>query len=264
MTTASVPSWVGPVLAVALRRSVVERGGLVVTVGFHLLVTAALSGLWRLAAEANGGVVAGYSAVAVTWYLATTEACVVSINSRLIADIGQDISSGAVAVELARPVPVVWFRVVSEVGRTLPRLGACLAGGALLASSIGGPAPGPVALVLVPVSAVLAMGANVVAQHAFAAVAFWLRGAGSAWFLYHKLVFILGGMLIPLEALPDGLHRLSLLMPFAAMAYVPGRLAAGHLEPGLLALQLGWLVVLGFAAAAAFAAGERRLQVVGG
>jgi hypothetical protein len=48
------------------------------------------------------------------------------------------------------------------------------------------------------------------------------------------------------------------------MAYVPGRLAAGHVEPQLLALQAGWVVALTAGAAAAFAAGERRLQAVGG
>ena len=119
-------------------------------------------------------------------------------------------------------------------------------------------------MILVLPSAVLAVVANVTAQHAFAGASFWLRDAGSAWFLYHKLVFVLGGMLIPLEALPNGLHRLALLLPFTTMAYVPGRLASGHLEPELLLVQVGWLVVLAVAASATFAAGERRLQVVGG
>jgi hypothetical protein len=45
---------------------------------------------------------------------------------------------------------------------------------------------------------------------------------------------------------------------------VPGRLASGHAEPELLLVQLGWVAVLAAAAVAAFAAGERRLQAVGG
>jgi ABC-type uncharacterized transport system permease subunit len=48
------------------------------------------------------------------------------------------------------------------------------------------------------------------------------------------------------------------------MAYVPARLASGHVEPRLLGEQLAWLAVLAVVAAAAFRAGERRLQVVGG
>jgi ABC-2 type transport system permease protein len=97
-----------------------------------------------------------------------------------------------------------------------------------------------------------------------AAVAFWIRDAGSIWFLYMKAVFILGGMIIPLELLPDGLQRAAMLLPFQAMAYAPARLAAGFWEPALLLGQLVWIGALALAAAAAFRAGERRLQVVGG
>jgi hypothetical protein len=48
------------------------------------------------------------------------------------------------------------------------------------------------------------------------------------------------------------------------MAYAPARLASGHFEPWLIAVQVGWALVLGLAAVAVFGAGERRLQVVGG
>jgi ABC-2 type transport system permease protein len=105
---------------------------------------------------------------------------------------------------------------------------------------------------------------NILAQHAFAAAAFWIRDAGSTWFLYQKLVFVLGGMLIPLEALPGWLQASAAALPFRAMSYAPARLAAGHVEPVLLLEQLGWLAVLLVAAVAVFGAGERRLQVVGG
>ena len=105
---------------------------------------------------------------------------------------------------------------------------------------------------------------NIVAQHAFAAVSFWIRDARSAWFIYQKFVFIVGGMLLPIQVLPGALETAARWLPFAAMAYIPARFASGHLEPWLLAIQLGWLVVLWVAARATFSAGERRLQVVGG
>jgi ABC-type uncharacterized transport system permease subunit len=49
-----------------------------------------------------------------------------------------------------------------------------------------------------------------------------------------------------------------------AVAYVPARQAGGHPAAALLAVQAGWLVVMVLAAVAAFAAGQRRLQAVGG
>jgi ABC-2 type transport system permease protein len=258
------PHWFPVTVATAARRVTAERGGLALALGFQAVVTAAVASLWRAAAGANGGEVAGYSAGQLTWYIAASEAATVALNVRMIEEIGDDIASGAVATELLRPAPVVGVRVAAELGRALPRLAGCAAVGAAVAAVIAGGPPSVVGLVLAVPALVLAVGCNLLAQHAFAAAAFWVRDARSTWFLYQKLVFILGGMLLPLQVLPGGLHRVAAALPFAAMAYVPGRLASGHVEPELLLVQLGWLAVLATVAATAFAAGERRLQVVGG
>jgi ABC-2 type transport system permease protein len=217
-----------------------------------------------VAAGANGGEVAGYSAVALTWYIATSEAATVSLNISMINDIGTDIGSGGIAVELLRPASVLGVRVAAEMGRALPRLAVLAVAGGLLATIVVGGPPSWPALALTVPSLVFAITCNIVAQHAFAASAFWLRNAGSAWYLYQKLVFVLGGMLIPLEALPGWLRSVTTVLPFRAMSYAPARLASGHVEPWLLVQQAGWLLVLAVAAAAVFRAGERRLQVVGG
>ncbi|HYD09791.1 MAG TPA: ABC-2 family transporter protein [Acidimicrobiales bacterium] len=248
----------------ASERVLAERGGLFFIGGFYCLVVSVLAGLWRHAADANGGSVAGYSAVALTWYVATTEAATVSLNLRMIAEVGTDIGSGTVAVELLRPASVITVRLVTELGRCLPRLVMLSAIGCVLATVTAGAPPRPTALLLAAPSLVLAMSCNLAMQHAFASAAFWVRDAGSAWFLYSKLVFVLGGMLIPLEALPGGLERAAVLLPFRAMAYAPARLASGHVEPWLLAEQAGWLAACLAIAYAGFSAGERRLQVVGG
>jgi ABC-2 type transport system permease protein len=248
----------------ASQRAVAERGGVAVSVLFYAIVVSALSGVWRVAAAANGGAVVGYSAVALTWYIATSEATTLALNARLIDELGTDIASGAIAVELLRPASVLWVRVASELGRALPRLVVIAPVGAALATLTAGGPPHLAALVLAVPSIALALAANVVAQHAFAASAFWLRSAGSAWYLYQKLVFVLGGMLIPLEVFPGWLETTARFLPFRAMAYAPARLASGHVEPMLLLEQAGWLVVLAIVASAVFRRGEAHLQGAGG
>src|SRR5207302_846453 len=84
------------------------------------------------------------------------------------------------------------MRLATEVGRCLPRVAACATVGALLACLAGGRPPRLVGLVLAAPALVLALSANLIAQHAFAGAAFWVRDARSTWFLYQKLVFILG------------------------------------------------------------------------
>jgi ABC-2 type transport system permease protein len=251
-------------LSVATRKGAAERGGLLFTAGFYVIVVGVLGSLWRTAAAANGGSIAGYSAAALTWYVATSEAATVSINARLIEDIGTAIADGSVAVELLRPASVLGIRAVTEVGRALPRLAACALAGLLVALVAGGAPPDALALALTAPSLVLAVTCNIVAMHAFASAGFWLRDTRSAWFLYQKFVFLLGGMLIPLELLPDVLERIGRALPFMAMAYAPARFASGHVEPYLLLVQAGWLVALSLLAVYVFGSGERRLLAAGG
>jgi ABC-2 type transport system permease protein len=249
---------------VAVRRSASDVGGLVVSISFYVVIVATLTGLWRVAVDANGGDLGGYGAVALTWYIITSEAAIVSVNARHIEDIGNDIAQGTVAVELLRPASVLGIRMATEVGRGLPKVAALWIAGAAVSAVVAGGPPRPATLLLAAPALLLAITVNLLGQHAVAAMAFWLRDSGAAWFLYLKAVFILGGMIIPLELLPNGIERVSMLLPFAAMAYAPARLAAGFWEPWLLVMQVFWIGVLAVAARAAFRAGERRLQVVGG
>lgn len=250
--------------AMAARRTAAQPGGLFVTLFFYVAVVSVLSALWRTATQANGGAVAGYTAVALTWYVATSEAATVTLNTRMIEETGEDIASGSVAVELLRPVSLLWLRVATQVGGALPRIAACAVIGVVFASWTAGPPPHTAALLLAAPSLLLAITCNLVAQHAFAGASFWIRDARSTWFLYQKLVFIVGGMLLPLQVLPEPMTRVALWLPFMAMAYAPSRLASGSFEPHLLAVQVAWLVVLSAVAVGVFARGERRLQVVGG
>ena len=98
-------------------------------VAFYVVIVATLSGLWRVAVDANGGDLAGYSALALTWYIITSEAAIVSVNAKHIEDVGNDIAQGTVAVELLRPASVLGIRMATEVGRGLPKVAALFVAG---------------------------------------------------------------------------------------------------------------------------------------
>jgi ABC-2 type transport system permease protein len=246
------------------RRTIASPEAFAVPTIFYVLVVLAVVSVWRAATEANGGEIAGYTAVALTWYLAASETAYLTTDSRLIEEIGDEIAAGDVTVELLRPAPVFGVRMATQLGRALPRLALNATVGSGLCLLLAGPPPEPWALLWAAPALVLGIGCNLAAMHAVAAVSFWVRDAKSTWFLYQKTLFILGGMLLPLQVLPEWLEAVAVRLPMMAMIYVPARLASGHVEPELLLVQAGWLVVLIGAAAAVFAAGERRLQVVGG
>jgi ABC-2 type transport system permease protein len=257
-------SWFLTALRTGARRMYAEWPALVVAAFFYLVVVTAVTTLWRTGAAASGGHIAGYSATMLTWYLATSEASILGLSFRLIEEVGDDIASGSVATELLRPVSVLGIRIGTEVGRSLARLSMLAPVGAAFCLVVVGPPPHPAALLLAVPALLLAVTCNILLQHAVAGMSFWIRDARSGWFLYQKLVFILGGMLVPLEVLPAGLRHVAEVLPLAAVAYAPARLASGHIEPQLLVLQLAWLAVAAVVATLTFNAGERRLQVVGG
>ena len=246
------------------RRLVASPGELFARACFYGVIICVLAALWRAAAATSGGAVVGYDAIAITWYVVFAEAAVNGTKFRLIEQIGTEIGSGAFEVEMLRPVRAVAFRLAGELGDSIVRLGAMVAAGTLLGTLMAGGPPDASSFVLALVSAVVAVSCNLAAQHAFAAMAFWQHEAKGAWFLYQKLVFILGGMLLPLQIFPSWLEAAAWVTPFWTMSYAPARLAAGFDEPGLIAGQAVWLVVLCGAAVASFAAGERYVQREGG
>jgi len=256
-----MPRRVAAAVAAAARRTATDRPGLLMTAAFHLLVVTALGSLWR--AAAGTGTLAGYDADALFWYIVASEAATVPVAMRMIERIGDDIADGSIEVELVRPVGVLALRLATELGTTLPRLAVCAVTGPALGLLVTGTAPPAAAVALAAPALVLAVGCNIAAQHAFASLAFAVRDARSAWFLYQKLVFVLGGMLVPLELLPPWLATVARSLPFAAMSYAPARLLSGEGDAWLPAVQVAWLVVLTGLAALGFALGQRRLQRVG-
>lgn len=248
--------------ATSFRESLANRPALFMTAAIYLFVLTALSSLW--AAIAGDGTIAGYDREMVFWYMAATEIGAIAVPLRLLERTGNEIGRGELAPEMIRPVSPVYLRISAELGSLVPRLVTC----ALVGVSVGlvrfGLPPQGWATALAVPSLLLASGLNIINQFLFASASFWLRDAGSAWFVHQKLLFILGGLLIPFQVLPSGIRAVAWLTPFPSMAYAPARLASGFVEPWLLLIQLAWIVAISFAAAFAFHRGQEHFVRTGG
>lgn len=248
------------IAGLAAAASGARPGPLAARAAQYLLVTLVLSTLWVRAAEQTGGTLAGYRGSALIWYITATEVTAFAASVRLVEVVGDDIRSGRYELHLLQPASTLWARVASELGGSAPRLAVLATMGAGTALVRTGHPPGSVAgLALAAPALVVAIATAAVAQHLVAAAGFWVRDVRGSWFLYQKLQFTLGGLVLPLEVLPEPMARVARLTPFAALSYVPGRLASGHVEPGLLATQLGWLALLALATTRVYRAGERHL-----
>jgi ABC-2 type transport system permease protein len=251
-------------LETGLRRGLATPGDLAVRLGFFVLILLVQRGLWTAAAHAAGGTLAGYTPDELSWYFVGAQAAVLGPRQRTIEEVGDEIGSGAVAVAMLRPVSVVGMRWSLELGEAAVRVVAACAVGTVETRLIAGSPPSWGAIALLPLVAVVCAATSIAGQHAFGGVAFWVLDAKAAWFLYSKLIFLFGGLLLPLEVLPTGLAEVARVLPWASMSYAAGRVSSGHIEASTLALQGFWLAVLLFLQVAVFAAGERRLQILGG
>jgi ABC-2 type transport system permease protein len=99
-------------------------------------------------------------------------------------------------------------------------------------------------------------------------IGFWTNEIVGITTLYDVVASILGGILIPIALLPDGLQIVARLLPIQAVYGVPLAILLGRGEGADplwgIGLQLGWIVVLWALARVLWRAGLRQYESVGG
>lgn len=226
------------------------------------VITATLAFLW-VAALPDGQSIEGYDAVAMVWYIAVAEAVVNGVDQRLMIRIGEDLRRGDLTVELLRPVTLVWMLMSREVGRSIARFALSLPACCAVAWLVVGPPPSWIGLALLAITGPLAVIVQMLIVIGASASALWLGDSTAAWFVLQKLVFLLGGMLLPLEFWPGIWADVLTVLPWASTAYVPAHLAVQptlERTVELVALQLFWIAALLALTGWAWARGERQLM----
>jgi ABC-2 type transport system permease protein len=245
-----------------------RRRDLIVGAGFSSLlisiITATLAYLW-VAALPHGQSIQGYDARDMVWYIAIAEAVVNGVDQRLMVRIGEDLRRGALTIELLRPVTLVWMLTSRELGRAIARFALSLPACCLVAWLIAGPPPSAAGLALLVVTGPLAVVVQMLLVIGASSSALWLGDSTAAWFVLQKLVFLLGGMLLPLEFWPRGIGEVLVYLPWASTAYVPAHLAvmpSGARFVELVAVQGMWIGALALLTALVWRRGEARLMGV--
>src|SRR5262245_37319895 len=80
-------------------------------------------------------------------------------------------------------------------------------------------------------------------------LAFWLEDVSPVYWVWQKLLFMLGGLMLPLELYPHVVQRAALFTPFPAMLALPASfmLNGGRVDPTELAgILVMWSLVIGF------------------
>lgn len=211
----------------------------------------------------------GFTLHAILWYLVVTETSTHTADGgNLVQRIGEEVKSGDLARVLIRPYSYVAYQFAVFWGELALRLPvqATLAA-AVVWVAIGPPPTSGAAALIALLSVALSLTINFLACTGIGLLAFWFEESLPFYWVYQKLVFTIGGLFIPLELLPEWLAGIAARLPFASVAYTPGRLFLGAAPDSILqalSLQVFWVAALACAVSLLYASGIRKLSIHGG
>jgi len=255
------------VLQTNLLNSLAYPGELLMRSGMIVIFMWVFFQLWRVVFRSAGTeIINGLTLNDTIWYLLLAETLELG-RPRLSRIISEQVKDGSIAYLINKPYNFLIYQLANGLGESLPRLGMLFVIGGALVWVMAGPPPNiinwPVALLALVGAWLLHFCVNALIGLA----AFVSEEVAPYEWIYQKLVFIFGGMLIPLDFYPQWLQSVAKSLPFAYMMYGPARL---FVEPSLpifiqiISGQLIWLAVLGSIVALAFSRGMRRLAINGG
>ncbi|MCC7405420.1 MAG: ABC-2 family transporter protein [Bdellovibrionales bacterium] len=255
----------GAFFVLAARQELFHRGALIGRFAFYGVILLVFSRIW-LVVSASGQLPEG-EATDLLWYLVVTEWIVLSIPMTHM-EIEQEVKTGNVAYALTRPVSFVWIKTWEGLGHLWLRMAVLAGAGLFFGLLLTGAWPSrPMGLLLVVPVGLLAGTVSLLFHNCIGVGSFWLTDASPLYWIWQKMNFILGGLILPLSLYPEWLQQVAHLTPFASLLYGPGQVAlkadltlAAHVTIKLL----GWGLVAAFLLEALYRRGCAKLNVNGG
>lgn len=224
--------------------------------------------LWTAVYENQGtSTIAGLTLANTIWYFLFAE--MVELGKfRHDQTISDEVKDGSIAYTLVRPYNYLAYHFANGLGETAVKMVLIFLLGAPVALYFAGlPTvylPGLPATLLVLLLGLLI---DFCLASMIGLMAFVMEDTFSLRLIYQKLIFILGGLLIPVDFLPGWLQSIARVLPFNLTTYAPAKLfvAFTWTQFGqLLAWQIGWLAVLSLLLWRQYRWAAQRLAVNGG
>lgn len=235
---------------------------------FFILIMFVYFMLWRNLFASKGQVIAGLTINGMMWYLVVTELITLS-RTDVHLQVTKDVKEGSIAYLLNKPYHYIGYHFSYFTGSVSVKLLTNGLTGLALGFLFVGPLIGFdwVRLPLILFSILLGCILNFAIYMTIGLSAFWLEENQAFYWIYSKLVFTLGGMLMPLEMFPLWLQKSALYMPFAYVTYVPARLAVDFSMKSYVSkvgLQVVYVIFFFALATYLYEKGVKKLNVNGG
>jgi ABC-2 type transport system permease protein len=214
------------VLRITVASSFSYGGEILVRSLFLVIVLFIFTALWKATGRSQDVTgMTGFGLAQLIWYLAFTEAIVLSVPAQFDPPVDKEVRTGDVAYRLARPLPYPLYHLGAELGDRTLRFTLNLVIGCGVAWVMTGPIPlSPIAIGASCCAALAGFLADWIWSFTLSLASFWMEDTRGLHLLYRRVMQLLGGMLIPLEAYPEWLGAIVRALPFQYMFYRPARL----------------------------------------
>ena len=223
--------------------------------------------LWRTVYAVNGSArLEGLSLGDTLWYFMLAESIELG-RPRLAQNIAQAVKEGSIAYLLNKPFNFLLYQMSAGLGESAVRMGLTALFGSAVTWWMVGPPPSPLGWLPTLLLVLGAWMLHFCVNALIGLLAFVTEETTPFEWIYQKLTFVLGGLLIPLDFYPQWLQTAARALPFPAMLYGPARY---FVQPEAAAfwrtagMQLAWLLALGSILVLAYRGGVRRLVINGG
>jgi ABC-2 type transport system permease protein len=216
-----------------------------------------------------GGSVGGFTLQDAVSYVWVAQAMITAGGGWLTFELADNVYSGQVANDIARP----WSFYGYWLSRTLgERLFNLLMRGAITYLIgflyFGARVPSPAELAFFLLSLLLGNLVSFGLSFALNLSAFWLVESAGIFTIATIVTLFFSGFLLPISFMPEPLATLARALPFQTMTGLPAQVFLGQISGGAIAetllLQLGWAVVLTGIGLAVERAAFRKLVIQGG
>jgi ABC-2 type transport system permease protein len=204
---------------------------------FFAVILGVFSSLWRAVAEA-GMPVAG-DPKSLVWYLAATEWILLSAPP-IHVEIQEAIRRGDVVYRLGHPVSYVAAEFARGLGLLAVRAPFLGLTAFLCAFAFTRSIPSLNALLIVVPFGFAASALITALYLGIGLLAFWLQDVAPVYWVWQKLMFVLGGLMLPLDLYPEFIQHAAVFTPFPSLLAAPASFVLGTslVTPGVLARNL--------------------------
>ncbi len=182
--------------------------------------------------------------------------------------IREKVREGTIATDLMKPISLPLYFFSDGFGQTVFHALLIVPSVLLALLLVHIDVPSPATLALFAISFALGYLVNFFLNFLMNVVAFWTLETFAIQLMVRWASDLLGGQILPLSFFPGALGTIVGALPFASIYWTPLRIYIGQVAPaeipGLLLVQLGWLVLFAGISVVAWRFAERRVVVQGG